>query len=163
MIVNNILRIDQVKKYKTQFMWYVNSKAWLNSRLGGLHMGALSVKICDTRLDNFAGGPVSQRMRETFAKNLKDLKGRTFKTNKELARLIGAKEATVSAYMRGERFPSPEDIDKIAAAVGMQGYELLVPDVMATRRSFDNPVDALNSVIEYFKEHGITLDKKIDK
>lgn len=73
-------------------------------------------------------------------------------TLKQLGELVGLSEQAIGQYERGDRNPSIEILNKIAAALGVSVNELIKDDTI------ESSVNKLNYLEQYIKTLGYEID-----
>ena len=126
---------------------------------------AIILEICDIKIGSGLKVDVMKKstISQNLVRNLKLLRDRKFKTDLEMSRFLGVSQPTLSRYLAGKQVPSNDEIERIAEKFGLQGFELVAPDMKIIAREVRDPREAAKVLIEYFDEHGIDFKSLADK
>ena len=99
-------------------------------------------------------------IRETLAKNLKECRQKLGITQSELAEQANISTNFIAMIELKHKFPAPETLDRIAAALGIESHELFT-----VQTTPENAIEKLHQAILSDLDRAIeeAVDKAIDK
>lgn len=90
-------------------------------------------------------GFTEEQVKQDFGRRLYKLMLNKGWRQSELARKAGMQRSSISAYIRGNTLPTPVNIDKLAAALGVSDPDDLLPKHLVGSTLSDRPVFELRA------------------